>query len=476
MRIIKTDPFHALFWRDAKSQSPFLVDLIEKGKQQNPGFEDLAADIFQLLHQPAPTWHKTTYPSIHETLLEDISETKEFKDLKYQADGDLCSCVIGTQVLASRLLEKMSNDTAEKIYQEWQAYAEFEAIEQGNDEPEQYEKKVNAAIKAIATLSAEGLSEKALGELRRAVRSAAPEALNQIEEIAEYERVFEPGENKQAGGSLQSKLDLANRVKQSGRLKKIAELAGRMQRIALAKRRSVVRTNKDELIGVTLGKDLSRTMPTDLALLANAQTRGMFFKKFHENQLLNYDLSGTEVLGKGPFVICVDSTGSMLDDNKETWAKSVALGLLAIAEQEKRDVSLCQFGGSSQELVSWHLPYASNPRAVNRKTIMEFLETFLCAGSTDLESPLLWAAEQIAPASSTQHKADVILLTDGISHFSTDFLTKWKTAVDTIGFSTYAVLIGSLGELPTLKQAIENVAYVSDLLHDDEATNLLFRH
>jgi uncharacterized protein with von Willebrand factor type A (vWA) domain len=248
-----------------------------------------------------------------------------------------------------------------------------------------------------------------------------------------------------------------------------------MRRIALAKRRSVVRTNKDEIVGITVGRDLARTLPVETAMLGRAETRPIFFRKFHEGQLLNYDMTGSDELGKGPFVVCVDSTGSMRDHDKELWAKSVVMGLLAIAETEKRDVWVCQFGATEDQLLTWQFLYHSHPRSLSRRDTLAFLETFMNAGGTDLEKPLRWAGERIGLPDSPANAADVILITDGVSHFSDAFLTEWEATRKRLGFHTYGVLIGSLAQLPVMQQAIEQVAYVPDLLDDALATDLIFR-
>jgi len=107
--------------------------------------------------------------------------------------------------------------------------------------------------------------------------------------------------------------------------------------------------------------------------------------------------------------------------------------------------------------------------------VLDFVETFLYAGGTDLEKPLRWAAGCLKQPDGRAGEADVILISDGVSYFSQAFLDEWAAAQAQLGFHTYGVLIGSLAQLPVMQQAIAQVAYVPDLLNDAVATDLLFR-
>ena len=61
------------------------------------------------------------------------------------------------------------------------------------------------------------------------------------------------------------------------------------------------------------------------------------------------ELEGTEMAGRGPLIIALDSSGSMGYDNakKEVWSKAATMVLLAIAKEEKRDVRLIHFSSGS---------------------------------------------------------------------------------------------------------------------------------
>lgn len=116
--------------------------------------------------------------------------------------------------------------------------------------------------------------------------------------------------------------------------------------------------SKEEIVGVTLGKDLEHALPSELALMADPQTSILFDLKYIESNLLCFDLEGTQLINneyevevettvvedetKGPLIICVDTSGSMYGA-PETIAKAVTLLMTTKAKQNNRSCYLINF-------------------------------------------------------------------------------------------------------------------------------------
>jgi hypothetical protein len=64
-----------------------------------------------------------------------------------------------------------------------------------------------------------------------------------------------------------------------------------------------------------------------------------------ERQVLQYQLSGSETLGRGPLVLLLDKSSSM-EGSKDTWATALALALLEHAHAERRPFALIDFNAS----------------------------------------------------------------------------------------------------------------------------------
>jgi uncharacterized protein with von Willebrand factor type A (vWA) domain len=487
MNIIRTSPMDVGNWSVALAQSVPLQTTVTQGEQKFPGFHDLVADVFQALYQPAPVFDNQKTITLHEFLLRDIVYTQEFANLAPISQTNLINSAVAANVLAEQILQRMSTSMADRLAEEWRAsnalaQAEAEvatlqaavAANPGDPALQQQLAEAQARLQAAYDeLTAQLPIETLQGDtdkMRNTARQASAQAITAVNELIELETVF--GTDRAA--SLQTKLHLQQKIRGNRKMQMLAALAGRMRRIALAKKNSVVRHFKQEIMGVTVGKDLAHVVPAELGLLGNPTTKPLFLKKFHEGQLMVYDQKGEEKLGQGPMVLLVDSTGSMRGE-PEVWSKAVVLGFLAIAESEKRDVFVAAFGSSGDDLVTWSFLYKSDPRSVKSSDILGFAEYFMDASGTDLEKPLLWAAKFIAKPDKPQNAADVVMLTDGESRFSGRFLQQWKTLQEATGFHSFGVMIGTSSGMATLRQAIQNVVYVTDLTQDGDVTDVLFK-
>lgn len=106
---------------------------------------------------------------------------------------------------------------------------------------------------------------------------------------------------------------------------------------------------KEEISGVTLGRDLENVLPQELALLDDKDFGILFDLKFAENRLFCFEKSGYESEGerhraqdKGAMILCVDTSGSM-SGMPETIAKAIALFMAQRAMEAKRKCYLINF-------------------------------------------------------------------------------------------------------------------------------------
>lgn len=116
--------------------------------------------------------------------------------------------------------------------------------------------------------------------------------------------------------------------------------------------------HKSDLIGVHESDDLSSMLPSETAYLSDPVLQSIFIKKFAEKKLQTFEYQSRSLTyedqevqekrkvekqqGKGPFIICVDTSGSM-HGAPETVAKTLCFAILKIALQEKRKCYLISF-------------------------------------------------------------------------------------------------------------------------------------
>ncbi|QHM73121.1 ATPase RavA stimulator ViaA [Mixta intestinalis] len=107
----------------------------------------------------------------------------------------------------------------------------------------------------------------------------------------------------------------------------------------------------EEVNGLHQSEDVLRLLPTELATLGISELELEFYRRLVEKRLLTYRLQGEswhekviqrpvshqqqQPYPKGPFIICVDTSGSMGGFN-ERCAKAFCLALLKIALADKR--------------------------------------------------------------------------------------------------------------------------------------------
>ena len=231
--------------------------------------------------------------------------------------------------------------------------------------------------------------------------------------IKTYSGGYASGSEACAGSpavTLSDKLQLASRLGQSHRLKQVAELCGRLTRIALQVQRSRVQHPPDEIVGITIGGNLSRMLPVELGLLGDPVLEDAWHLKYLDKRLMELEMVGSERQGRGPIIVALDSSASMSEQlgarvTKEAWSKAVALALLAIARKQRRDVAILHFSGTGQ-LNGYHFRQGQ----ATPSELMATTEWFYGGGTVYGE----WMDETLRLVDASQFdRADVVCLSDG---------------------------------------------------------------
>ena len=179
----------------------------------------------------------------------------------------------------------------------------------------------------------------------------------------------------------------------------------------------VEHASKADLVGVRESDDLSSLLPSETALLADETMQSVFFKKFAEKKLQTFEyqakiLSNIEeefqdkrkkekADAKGPFIICVDTSGSM-HGTPEAVAKSLCFAILKIAIRENRKCYLISFSTGIETLNLTDLKNSLDK-------IIEFLSMSFYGG-TDATPAMKEALLMLA--TEDYKKADVIMVSD----------------------------------------------------------------
>ncbi|MYS29250.1 VWA domain-containing protein, partial [Streptomyces sp. SID7804] len=318
----------------------------------------------------------------------------------------------------------------------------------------------------------------ALPGIRAAARNATASAAEAVRQEAALMRAWGVGAGELERMPFDERARLAERLR-SGRLARWAELIGRFRQMAGGERARKVENATGELVGVTLGDDLSRVVPSELAVLGLPALRAVFAARYAAGELMLYDSRGEQTTGQGAVIACVDTSHSMYAEGpggitREAWSKACALALLDQARHAGRDFVGILFSAADKIRV-FRFP-GDRPAGVTE--VLDFVETFL-GGGTDFQRPLGTAAALLEEEfdDTARRRGDIVLITDDACEVTEQWVRGWNDAKRRLGFRLFGVAItgpDATGTGSVLEALCDNLRTIDDLT-DVHATADLFR-
>jgi uncharacterized protein with von Willebrand factor type A (vWA) domain len=179
--------------------------------------------------------------------------------------------------------------------------------------------------------------------------------------------------------------------------------------------------HRTEIDGIHTSDDLNRMLPSEASLLGDDLTEMLFYKRFADKQLLSLQYQGRELVrgnqvsagkrervrsrDRGPFIICIDTSGSM-EGTPEYVAKVLCFAIIKMAAREKRKCYLISFSSGLQTINLLELEHSMDK-------VAKFLSmTF--NGGTDVV-PALSEAMRMLQTHDYQD-ADVLMVSDFVMY------------------------------------------------------------
>ncbi|MCT6593023.1 ATPase RavA stimulator ViaA [Pantoea dispersa] len=175
----------------------------------------------------------------------------------------------------------------------------------------------------------------------------------------------------------------------------------------------------EEVSGIHQSDDVLRLLPPELAALSISELELEFYRRLVEKRLLTYRLQGDawhekvtlrpashqqhEAQPRGPFIVCVDTSGSMGGFN-ERCAKAFCLALLKVALADRRRCYIMLF---AHEVIGYELTADNGIEQVIRFLSQRF------RGGTDLAACL--SAVVTRMEGSQWQEADAVIVSDFIA-------------------------------------------------------------
>lgn len=507
---IAHDGFDVLNFRHAEAQYTKLAATVAETRESLATAPALALDLFNSFMKRAPEVAPPVplLPSheINRELVEQITSTVEWREMREMGTvGDPVMSALATIRTLHETIAALPGDVRRRInaladletrlrrlYDEAAAIEEAAALETSTsrtpaemrrlrDRARRLRQKGEFVLREALT-EAEQLAperDRIADAVRRRARAGLAETQEEVEQTAQALKAFSGGYDGglssgglcggggAAGTALNTKIELAERVRSSDKLRRIAEMCGRLTRIAVALQKKKVSHPPDEISSITTGDSIAHTLASDLALLADADTEDLFYLKHAERRLTQYELVHNEPQGRGPIMCAVDESGSMAGES-DVWAKGVVLALLAVARLQRRDMIVLHFASDDQLTIEHFEKGQAGP-----------VETLECAdhfwgGGTSFEP---FMQEMVRIADTHRYKqADAIIVTDGCASVGVEALVEWKNARVLRDMRAYGVLIGAedSGGARQLAELCDAVMTAHDLTNDAPVLERIF--
>lgn len=497
------------FYQDIVDTSPVMQNTIEEGCKIYPAFEYMYQDIFLSLYKykarllPESDIHMST--RLNRKFAECYLNTPEYIKLRQTCRMDQFNAALGTEIIGSKLLKiveevmnklKEQEESMKKMQELMKKEQEMDELIEENEEmdellqsliqtgqgnsaqAQQLQQQIDQniaskqAIQQLANQIAEEMDDlieedDLANEITTRAGKAFDEASMQVAETSELVDAWGLGEGEKSRVSYQNKKDAIERIRKSPKLKHLTDLIGRFKESAITEQKKKTKHGAVEISSVTLGNKIEDILPSEKMMLSNEATKKDFYNKYTENRNMVYSKESNKSKNKGPIILCCDESGSM-DGDRETWSKAFTMGVLEIAQIQKRDFAFIAYDSHANE------PIVIKKGEVSPEKVITICEEFL-DGGTNFEAPLRKALDLIKD--STFKNADIIFVTDGDCGVSDSFKQKFKQVKEEKEFACKGILVdmGSWRSSDsTLREFCDDVVRISniaDLTNGDSEVN-----
>ena len=486
------------FFEDILDTSPVMQTTIEEGCEIYPAFEYMYQDIFLSLYKyktkllPESDIHMST--RLNRKFAECYLNTPEYIKLRQTCRMDQFNAAYGTDVIGKKLLKiveevmdklKEQQETIQKMQELMKKEQEMDDLVEENEEMDELLQNLIAngqggsaqaqqlqeqmdqntarkqAIQDLANQIAEEMDDlieedDLANEISTKAGKAFDEASMEVAEMSDLVEAWGLGEGEKCKVSYQNKKDAIERIRKSPKLKKLTDLIGRFKESAITEQKKKTKNGAVEISSVTLGNKIEDILPSEKMMLSNEATKKDFYNKYTENRNMVYSKESNKSKNKGPVIICCDESGSM-DGDRETWSKAFTMGVLEIAQIQKRDFAFIAYDSRAND------PIIIKKGEVSPDKVITICEEFL-DGGTSFEAPLRKALELIKD--STFKNADIIFITDGDCGVPDKFKQEFKRIKEEKEFACKGILVdmGSWRSSDaTLKEFCDDVVRISNI-------------
>jgi len=418
------DTFDVLTWEDLRKKSDVLTQKVVEGQDYTDVFPALAQDIFASLYKGEPTLtEETPYGTeMNRQHVQSLMESEQYDSIRaYTTFDDFSSALACSDVMAS-VIEEFKKNPPPKHPQ---------------DEPQDGDDKENGNGNMPTPQM-----------IRQAIRRGIKKAEKRAEENEEAFQALgcgnESGERKNM--SFEDKQTLLDQYR---KVKEMAKYIGKFRNLSVSARSERISSTRTELCGVTMGNEVTRALPQELANLNHPILQYDFFRKMQEHQLLQYELEVNEPVGKGSIVCLVDDSGSMYNDEMEFIARGAMFGLLECAKKDNRNFA-CDIFSGGRDNYTMEIPNGD----YSSKQMIDLLSVSYANG-TSFEEPLSYAMDVIK--TDKFKDADVVIITDDSCYLRDSFVEILKKFKEEHDVKVTMINVSGYLDEEDIKRWVDNV-------------------
>ena len=493
---IDQDAYDIEIFEEIYDNSQSMRKNMLEGTEDYAPFRELLQDTFSSLYKYNPDLLKDFEINqdflLNKAIMGEAMKAPKYKELRALTKVDQINSAIGTEIMSEKLKELLKQakeqraalealKQAIKDAKEAEDGEEAEGVEgddgkDGPGKPPDPDLTLKEAKKRLEEARKDFEKSVDKKEFKRSVHSSIGNAQEETGEVSDMIQAWGlNSDGTYSNSGYKEKMALLDRLRNNSKLQDIAKKAGKYRALAMQRQQQKVIKGNNEIYNVTKGRDLGNILPSELFNLTEEITEPLFYKKYMESDLLQYEKRDKAKEVKGPIVCAMDESMSM-HGSPEIWAKAVALGLLEIAINQKRDFAAIHFD-AEHDPKKLKVDYFLKEEGQNIEKLIEFAEYF-AGGGTDFETPLT-LSRQIIDDHEKFTKADIVFITDGQcaigDKFKEDF-NKWRKENKV---TIYSILIDtSWGSTSTLEEFTdkENIMRLADLAErkQDDAAITLF--
>lgn len=486
---IWSDKYDQMQYEEVFGKAKKLAETVKGGQERLRTIDGLASDIFSSLYKYVVRENPDdrVLPEYlgNRPFVKKGMETSEYQRLRAVTRLQPAESALATQTILSMLLKEIEEDKemqqyAQQINQQFQTFSQIQSLQNQIEgltlsmqsatdtvQKQQIQQKIQQLTQKTQQLQQQlqrqQIQPPTPQKFRQVMTKAMKQASDEVENFSDFITGWGTGAGSPQELPVEEKFKIAEMLIKNPKLKRLSEIVGRFKRLALSKWKNKIKKEPSEVYDVCQGDDLTYILPNELLLLTEPETKTLFYKRYVEKQLLQYDLEAKERSGKGAIICCIDNSGSMAGD-REIWSKAVSLALLEIAVKEKRDFYVIHFGDRDDPLKEIFISKTEKDARQRLQKVIEIASYFL-GGGTDFEKPLTRAL-QVINENKDLKKADIVFISDGDCEVSKEFEIEFRKTKKEMDFKMVSVIIA--GRSDTLDKLSNQCVQVADIARDGE--------